>query len=287
MRALTKFGGPIADINVYEVLLDNKKYFQANSFLLSDFRNGIKPLLLYSTCDGSGTSVNKNTAIAKSISESMERWSFYQLKTKNQNFSLYGLDVDPTTNGFAAYPGLFTSASRYQSLIEALEKWAIIEWGAENLSLSMIDFREHFTVFEVNTYHPKLKVVLISGKISNFYSYGFACDAEYDLAIEKAKIEYYRNINVLQRYYSSPSSINQDLGKFEKRLVWFSSQDGHDEFERIVSKTLNKKIMCREPKTITDTQIIGPWSKYSTVWRILYQCSNYDYLTEKVDVFFF
>ena len=52
---------------------------------------------------------------------------------------------------------------------------------------------------------------------------------------------------------------------FEKRIVYFSTPEGHEAFQRRVETPVSKK--APTPDVICDCELPGPWSEYATVWR--------------------
>ena len=61
------------------------------------------------------------------ISESLERWAFH-VKVNDFDRDLYGFDRDASSNGMAAFPGLFSSQCRKKAYWEALERFCVIAW---------------------------------------------------------------------------------------------------------------------------------------------------------------
>jgi hypothetical protein len=57
----------------------------------------------------------------------MERWAYYETAA-SPDASLYGFDIDPTTNGMAAYPGLFARQARKAAWLEGVERTAVFAW---------------------------------------------------------------------------------------------------------------------------------------------------------------
>ncbi|MGZ3742844.1 MAG: hypothetical protein ACXWRA_03210, partial [Pseudobdellovibrionaceae bacterium] len=125
-------------------LLDGTKVFTANSYLKKSLIPKWKEInQLYSSCDGSGTSIYENEAIYKSISEGIERLAFYN----NIDNKKLGFNIDCSTNGLAAFPGLFQSSARQIALAEAIERWSIHEFWAGRLGITNVTSKIDFKIF--------------------------------------------------------------------------------------------------------------------------------------------
>src|ERR1022692_2454767 len=57
----------------------------------------------------------------------MERWAF-RVKVRAPDRELYGFDIDESSNGMAAFPGLFHTEARKRALLEAVERASVIAW---------------------------------------------------------------------------------------------------------------------------------------------------------------
>src|SRR5690348_7684725 len=83
--------------------------------------------MLYSDADGTGTAALPMVARHMAVSEAMERWAFHN-KVRAADRELYGFDLDESTNGMAAFPGIFPSQARKHAMLEAIERASIIAW---------------------------------------------------------------------------------------------------------------------------------------------------------------
>lgn len=267
-------GGPVAKLVFSEIVSDqNTRQFEVGCYLKEDLRPlDIPKYHLYGNPDGTGTDKYKSVACYKAISESLERWAFYQ--ASGENSSKYGFDVDPSTNGMSAYPGLFKSQARSIARLEALERWALVEWWGGGLSAFTCDDikRDQNIVIEVSDFGF---VAIIWGQVdclSENMAYGFAADHSPKLAIAKAKLELQRNIFVLKSYFEKESEINFSvLSLQEQRLIWFSKPKGHSLFLDKVTQSKRNILINKTPKLFIDCEVIGPWSAYATVWRCLFE----------------
>jgi len=112
------------------------------------------------------------------ISEAMERWAFH-VKVNDFDRDLYGFDRDASSNGMAAFPGLFKSAARKKAYHEALERFALIGWWDGRLQAT----REpsHFPGVSLIRIHHDVatdEVVVLSRRAATgITSYGHAAGA--------------------------------------------------------------------------------------------------------------
>ena len=248
---------------------------------------------IYANRDGSGTHKYPHIARYKAISEALERWAFWVTVTSAQS-AAFGFDKDPSTNGMAAYPGLFANQARESAVSEAYERFMLGEWWQGRAPAKLISESEvvhkNFEVnrvrsFEILGARDDWRAVLLEAKsIRGFTTYGFACRPQLTQAIEAAKIELYRNLCVLERAQSEakePTSLN------EKRLVFFSRPGGHELFIAKLTESLKLNRPMQSPRLIVDREIKGPWSKYAHVWRCLFETDFEWYRSTRLEEFFF
>ena len=101
--------------------------FQANAWLSDKIVSRRQKFALYSDADGTGTSDTPMVARYMAISETMERWA-YRVKVRATDRELYGFDIDESSNGMAAFPGIFHTEARRRATLEAVERTSIIAW---------------------------------------------------------------------------------------------------------------------------------------------------------------
>lgn len=253
---------------------------------------------IYGNYDGTGTDKNKSLAVYKSISESLERWSCYSLMEIPSMKQKYGLDINPTSTGFAAYPSFSPSIARTKSYLEAIERWSLTNWWLENLSITEINYKlksPQLTIWKIHTPFENCETILMQQiihdpNIQKISFYGFATSSSLDDAIAKALVELDRNRRAIliktsgkiidKELLSNVDSLN------DKRLLFFSSNDGMNLFQEKIIKTLNlKKVCISQPKLLIDIGVMGPWSAYTKVWRCLFE--NNEPTSNDRNVFFF
>lgn len=251
-------------------LLDGTSVYTANAYL----KNSLIPAWkndsqLYSSSDGSGTSVYENEAVYKSISEGIERLAFYQ----NFDSEKYGFKLDCSTNGLAAFPGIFQSSARRIALIEAIERWSIHQfWEGRlgilektgNKGINNIFIRTPFRgiVTVISTYSFEKEGALRR-------AYGFASGTSEKSTLFRAMIELSRNFEVLTSF--DDSQVTKVSGLLEKRLLYFSNEKGMYLFDQKIAsarKILSQSVL--KPRVIVDESIKGIWTGDCHVHRILF-----------------
>lgn len=74
----------------------------------------------------------------------------------------------------------------------------------------------------------------------------------------------------------------------DKRLLYFSTQKGYDQFLDKVNKSKQvTQNLFKTPKIIFDGEIKGPWSKYTYVWRVCLEPTFSENRSEDENYFFF
>src|ERR1700691_102703 len=126
-NVLESEGGPVSRVSLREFPVYGRPMYQANAWLSDKVVSRRKKFALYSDADGTGTSETAMVARYMAISETMERWA-YRVKVRAADRELYGFDVDESSNGMAAFPGLFQTEARKRALLEAVERSSVIAW---------------------------------------------------------------------------------------------------------------------------------------------------------------
>lgn len=249
---------------------------------------------LYGSADGTGSDSLLSVATYKAISESLERWAFYDAVRRGIGAE-HGFDIDPTSSGMAAYPGLFKKDAREKAFLEAVERWALKHWWEGVLCHEVI---EHKSDLIINILIPwsRIWVVILVRNSDKFSNYGFAAGYSINETYQKALVELERNARVLTKFYrklqtetSGPNfSTTEIKNVFEKRLVFFSTEAGREHFLKRVSTDVKKlSFQSVPPKCIVDNEIVGPWTRYAFIWRVLFSgCAN-AHLNDSQDYFFF
>lgn len=291
-RIFSDQGGPITRIEYSEFPVLGHRCYQANAYLAPHLTGKPRPPLhLYSNADGTGTHPSAMVARYMAISESIERWAFH-VKVNDFDRDLYGFDRDSTSNGMAAFPGIFSGQCRRKAYWEALERFCVIAWWDGRLT-ARVRPTPWKGVSAVQVEHPLRRgiVVILFKRCEpgDFYSYGHAAGRDFGGACARASIELARNEFVLRTYRAThPNFGVPDLPQvkdiFERRLLFFSLPEGHALFqERLLSQPRRP---IDAPHVMFDGPIVGPWTRYATVWRVALELPTQDYRESKLEFFF-
>jgi len=265
-NVLAQDGGPIAEIETGNFPVRGRQIVLANA-RLSPGLVSKSPCVMFSDAHGTGTDRVAAIARHKAISEALERWAFHAT-VRSENAARFGFDVDPSSSGMAAFPGLFRSQARHLAVLEALERFSLAAWWD-----GLVE------AYPVETDWPGVSCVAIDGPFGGVttivwaatawggYVYGHAAGESLGAACEKAVVELARHEWVLRSYWiASAAGHNRPATNlFERRSIFFASQEGHELFQKRVSSRATGK----QPKVeiIADSHIPGPWDEYATVWR--------------------
>src|SRR5690606_8434059 len=273
-------GGPMARVEWTTLGLYGVTICQANAWL----KPGLRPPRrkgLYSDADGTGSASTPAVARHKAISEALERWAF-DVSFDGPERVRFGFDLDPSSSGMAAFPGLVSSSPRRAALAEALERSCLIAWQA-----GRVNSRRRSTEWpgidavEIDSPAGGSCVILYRHSPAGFHVYGHAAADSFTGACERALIELGRNERVLVRTLGSATPV-QPANLFERRCMYFSSEQGHENFLRRIGAPARG---TWKPRLVVDTEISGPWSSYATVWRALFQPPVEDFLSDELDFF--
>jgi hypothetical protein len=290
-HVLTTQRGPIERIEYGPVQVSGSSLYQANAYLSRNLHLQKADLQIYSNADGSGTHRSPMLARYLAISEAIERWALYFL---NQTGTLrpYGFDLDHSSCGMSAFPGLLKSQARKRALGEAAERFCLVSWWDGSLPAQPIKVPNYGCKgLEIQNPASRDRVVLLWRKVrSSFVAYGFAASRKLKDACWKAEIEMERSVTALDRFYEkNPGFEVDDLSvinnHLERRVVYFSLPEGHSKFlEKLESVQPEPS---RGPiKPLVDREITGPWDRYATVWRVVFPMPTKDYLNPQKDFFF-
>jgi hypothetical protein len=268
---LTVDGGPVQNISTRPIVTNDALVgYESFAFLepknRKNFESGYS---LYGSADGCGFGPNKSISVYKAISESIERWAYYDCITDCSS-GKYGFDVDSSTTGMAAFPGLTPRSVRNAAYHEAIERWAVSEWWEGYLPMRTVAEN----VYSISTPFAESQTLIIKRSVEisgKCYScFGFASDINRGLALGRAMVELNRNIFNLRNFINL-KHVSREL--YERRLLYFAST-GLQKFNSRVASAHSMKVVPKRPKLLVDKMIDGEWSKYAWVWRCLFEKKN-------------
>ncbi|MGH7943430.1 MAG: hypothetical protein ACREH8_01360 [Opitutaceae bacterium] len=265
-NVLAAHGGPIARIESGEFPVRGRRVVLANARLVPGLvRKG--PLALFSDADGTGTHRVPSVARHKAVSEAMERWAFHSMVC-SERAAEFGFDIDPSTTGMSAFPGLLRRQARRSAVLEAVERFSLMAWWE-----GRVDGRR----FETDW--PGVSAVAIDGPFGGMtvivyartdwggYIYGHAAEESFGAACDRAVEELARNEWVLRSSCLATAAGNKVVptNVFERRCLFFATDEGHELFrERMATRA---SAPAPRAEIICDRDIPGPWDQYATVWR--------------------
>ena len=270
---LSAEGGPIERLELADSALLGRRCFLANAYLREDLIAWRMSRVVYGSANGSGTDESPMVARFKAISEALERWAHMAVLTSADR-DRCGFDVDPSSNGMAAFPGLFRRQARVAAQMEASERFNLLSWWEGRLAALEQDTKwPGVRAAVLCSDAPGVTVILFRQSPHGHYAYGHASGPDYDSACNRAAMEMERHDKVVARYalvhtgeagYAAPANAHP----IEQRSVFFSTPQGHELFlERLRSRP---RQTVRKPKLVFDGPVRGPWSRYADVWRVVY-----------------
>lgn len=285
-NVLSDFGGPVTRVEVGPFPMRGRALMLANAILRPGLSRRMPANLFNGASDGSGLHPLAIVARHMAISEAMERWAFSVLVCSEQA-EVFGFDIDPSSNGMSAFPGIFPKQARRRSVLEAIERFCLCAWWEGSLDGHLFD-----------TDWPGISAVAIDGPFGGItvvafartpwggYVYGHAADESFSTACERAVHELARHEWVLRAWWLT-NSIGpriEPANLLERRCVYFSGEEGYEKFgERLRRRAWRSHIPI---DVICDRELVGPWSDYATVWRFALRPPSDAFFTAGADYFF-
>jgi len=267
-------GGPVDRLEMSDATVLGERAFLANAFLKNGLVGDRGQQSLYSQANGSGTAASPMVARFMAISEAMERWAHWQTHTARERHK-YGFDVDPSSNGLAAFPGLFRRQARAGALMEAGERFNLLNWWEGRLSAQESDTRwPGVRAATICSEVPGITVILFKPTPGGFFAYGHAAAMDFDSACRKAAVEMQRHEQVVAHFALTHAGkirhqLPADAHPLERRSLFFALEEGHELFLERLRSHRTKAVAL--PRLVFDGAIPGPWSRYADVWRVVYE----------------
>jgi len=271
---LAESGGPVTRLEVSDLTVLGRREFLATAFLREGLAGNLWRNTVFSIADGGGTAPSPMIACHMALSEAMERWAHWQLH-QSPEAHRYGFDVDPSSNGLAAFPGLFTRQARSGALMEASERFNLLHWWEGQLPAAESDTRwPGVRAATICSEAPGVTVVLFKRTAQGFIAYGHAAAMDYDGACRKAAIEMERHELILARFSRAHAGklsegLPPDAHPIERRSLFFASEAGHELFLEHLRSSPRRA--AARPRLVFDGAVPGPWSRYADVWRVVYE----------------
>jgi len=280
-------GGPVTRVSLREFSVYGRPMFQANAWLSDKVVPHRKKFALYSDADGTGTSDTPVVARYMAISETMERWAF-RVKSRAADRELYGFDIDESSNGMAAFPGIFHTEARRRAQLEAVERASIIAWweGALDGEVRATEWPGINALVLPSPIGVGVTVVAFREVRPDCFAYGQGAAENYFGACERAVMELARNEYVLglRRVSQGLAVQDQPSDLFERRCLFFSTAEGHAMFQERLGRAITGPRF--QSNVICDTEIPGPWSEFASVWRVLIRPASTEFLANSERYFF-
>jgi hypothetical protein len=272
-NVLASAGGPVDRLEIADVSVLGERGFLANAFLKPGLVVRAETRGVFSNANGSGTAASPMVARFMAISEALERWAHWQLHAGGER-QQYGFDVDPSSNGMAAFPGLFRRQARASALMEAAERFNLLNWWEGRLAAQESETRwPGVRAATICSEVPGLTVILFKHTDAGFVAYGQAAAMDFDSACRKAALEMHRHEQVVTHFALTHAGrirhqLPPDSHPIERRSLFFALPEGHELFlERLRSPRTKA---APTPRLVFDGSIPGPWSRYADVWRVVY-----------------
>lgn len=281
----TDRGGPIAELSCGVLPVRGQRLFMANATLTPGLiRKG--SFELYSAADGTGTDLVAGIARHKAVSEALERWAFHAT-VRSEDAADYGFDVDPSSTGMSAFPGLRRRNARRTSVLEAVERFSLWSWwdGLVEGRLMETDW-PGVSALAIEGPFGGVTVVAWAETQWGGYVYGHAAEESFGAACERAVVELARHELVMRAAWLSAVAglPKQPTNIFERRCLFFASQEGHELFqERLHTPCFGR---AARVEVICDREIPGPWSEFATIWRFALRPPSDGYLRGGDQYFF-
>lgn len=286
-RILARDGGPITSCECLPGNVLGRRLFFANATLTPGLRHSARDCVMFANADGSGTAERPFTARHRAISEALERWAhattWHTPEGKN-----FGFDVDCSTNGMAAFPGLFARQARGPALGEAAERYAVFAWwtGASEAD-DAGEVAPGVRVWRMNNPLSRHIVVMMHTKLGpdfpDRHVYATGAGRNFAHALHRTAIELDRS-RISLRYHAGLGPDAPAPGNMlERRLQHFSSSAGYAEFEARLGR---RAWRTHTPEIVFDGEIPGPWSRWAHVWRVAVRPVSDDFLDPAKRFFF-
>lgn len=284
-QVMREQGGPIERLEHSVSPIWGETRVQAVAYLCQDLVPKCIKDRVSEQPDGAGTHQTQQVACHMAISEALERWAVYYCR-RSEKGDPGGMNLDSSSNGFAAFPGLFKRQARKTALRESIERHCLISWWEGLLGhRSLSEPLTGVTAIKLENPFSRHQVVILWTEVEGRYAYAFGAGSNEAHAIQRALVELDRTIRLLQILTPEKMSDHECPGDvFEQRIVFFASEAGRRHFMRRLGSM--KKGGAPKMKLLFDAAVNGPWDRYASVWRTVIEAPSREYLSEAEDYFF-
>jgi len=279
----TADGGPIARVATGELSVLGERHCLANAYLDEALSAGEDLSHPHGQADGTGVDRVPASACHQAISAALVRWAYLAVRD-SAAAGEFGFDEDGSTNGMAAFPGLFRRQAQAVARAMAIERHALVSWWDGRLPAERTP-TPYDGVEGVRIHHSSGpgEVVLLFRRTRAGYAYGHAYGAVMIQAIRAAAVNLARAELVLAARRAKGSLV-APASFLERRALFFAGEEGAEVFGR--------RLLARQSKPappfrmLFDGEIPGPWARWATVWRCCAQMPTREHLEPEADFFF-
>ncbi|MEM1223882.1 MAG: hypothetical protein AAGH40_14110 [Verrucomicrobiota bacterium] len=285
---MSKHGGPIERLEYAEGEVAGTPCVHATTY----FKEGLLPDSLpirtvTNQPDGAGTHRSISIARHMAISEALERWALCE-SSISSNSEAFGLKFDSSSNGFAAFPGLFKRQARKAAFRESIERHCLICWWEGLLPhYPLADPRPGIRAIRIENPFSQHTVVVIWAQHRDRHSYAFGAGESINNTIWRALVELDRIQSLLDQliaHIENPNEKTPITDLYERRILFFSSDRGMRLFlDRMLREV---KSSPQSINLLFDGEVNGPWDRYASVWRTIIEAPSQEYLSDREDYFF-
>lgn len=289
-RVMASEGGPIARLVCGQACEQGEPVFSAQATLRDELMPSRLVRRLWSSADGGGTARSPLLARLKAVSEALERWAHGTLHCSSEA-ARYGFDIDPSSNGLAAFPGWRARQARSLAQWEAAERFNLLHWwegmlpsGWQSSPWAGVD------ALVISSAAPGVTVVLHRREATGRHAFGHAAGATFAEACRRALGELERHAAVIRIWSEmsrDPVAAAMEIGRLglqEQRSVFFSTDEGWELFRSRVAAAPRSPLA--NPRVVFDGAVEGPWSRYADVWRMVYAPPSRRFLSRDMRYFF-
>lgn len=288
-RVMAADGGPIARLTCGEASELGRRVFSAQATLRDELMPSRRVQRLWSSADGGGTAASPLLARIKAVSEALERWAHWTLHAST-DAARHGFDVDPSSNGLAAFPGLLARQARRPALLEAAERFNLLQWWEGRLPARWQPTPwAGVEAVVIESAAPGVTVVLHRCDAPGLHAFGHAAGATFREACHRAVGELERHTAVMRfkaiAAVAAPAdgAAPPEMSTQEQRSVFFSTEAGFELFSERVAAS--PRTAQAAPKVVFDGRVDGPWSRYADVWRVVFEPPSRRFLQRDAQYF--